>query len=125
MTRRPRKRDLITEVVHEFRVSGNVDSAFDSLAAAQLGVSDTDLRCLNVIENSGGLSAGELAVQRHHVALVENGGEREAVAKRGIRAERPGAERLEDLDHPGADHADPDSSATAHREPPKVESRNA
>jgi DNA-binding MarR family transcriptional regulator len=63
MTPRRPKRDLITELVREFRVSGNLDSAFDALAARQLGVSDTDLRCLNIIENSAGLTAGELAVQ--------------------------------------------------------------
>jgi DNA-binding MarR family transcriptional regulator len=54
---------LINELIREFRVSGNNDDAFDSLAAERLGVGETDLRCLNIIENSGGLSAGELAVQ--------------------------------------------------------------
>lgn len=63
VTLKQSKGDLITEVVREFRVSGNLDGAFDALAADQLGVSATDLRCLNIIENSGGLSAGELAVQ--------------------------------------------------------------
>jgi DNA-binding MarR family transcriptional regulator len=57
------KRELVGEVIREFRVSGNQDDAFDSLAAQRLGVSETDLRCLNIIENSGGLSAGELAAQ--------------------------------------------------------------
>src|SRR5947209_20582543 len=57
------KSELIDELIREFRASGNQDDAFDSLAAEQLGVSDTDLRCLNIIENSRGLSAGELAVQ--------------------------------------------------------------
>ena len=53
-------------------MSGNQDNAFDSLAAERLGVSETDLHCLNIIENSGGLSAGELAAavrthrRRHH-----------------------------------------------------------
>lgn len=55
------KKDLIDELVSEFRVSGNQDSAFDNLAAEQLGVNRTDLHCLNIIENSGGLTAGELA----------------------------------------------------------------
>ena len=62
MSRRTKQR-LIEELIREFRVSGNQDDAFDSLAAQQLGVSETDLRCLNIIENSGGLSAGELASQ--------------------------------------------------------------
>lgn len=57
------KREVIDELIREFRVSGNQDDAFDSLAAKQLGVSETDLRCLNIIENSRGLTAGELAAQ--------------------------------------------------------------
>jgi DNA-binding MarR family transcriptional regulator len=59
--RRWPKKDLIDELVSEFRVSGNQDSAFYNLAAGQLGVNRTDLHCLNIIENSGGLTAGELA----------------------------------------------------------------
>ena len=59
--RRWPKKDLIDELVSEFRVSGNQDSAFDNLAAERLGVNRTDLHCLTIIENSGGLTAGELA----------------------------------------------------------------
>jgi len=55
--------ELVGQLIREFRVSGNQDDAFDSLAAERLGVSETDLRCLNIVENSGGLSAGELAIQ--------------------------------------------------------------
>ena len=57
------KQELVDELIREFRVSGNQDDAFDSLAAELLGVGETDLRCLNIIENGGGLTAGELAVQ--------------------------------------------------------------
>jgi DNA-binding MarR family transcriptional regulator len=57
------KRELVDEVIREFRVSGNQDNAFDNLAAERLGVNDTDLHCLNIIENSGGLAAGELAAR--------------------------------------------------------------
>jgi DNA-binding MarR family transcriptional regulator len=57
------KRGLIDDVVSEFRLSGNQDSAFDSLAAGRLGVNRTDLHCLNIVENSGGLTAGELAAE--------------------------------------------------------------
>ncbi|HZU61196.1 MAG TPA: MarR family transcriptional regulator [Solirubrobacteraceae bacterium] len=63
MTKRPDKQQLVAELIREFRVSGNQDDAFDSLAAQRLCVSESDLRCLNIIENSGGLSAGELASQ--------------------------------------------------------------
>ena len=58
---RTAKQHLIDQVVSEFRASGNQDDAFDNLAADRLGVSRTDLHCLNAIENAGGLTAGELA----------------------------------------------------------------
>ncbi len=61
MTERRSKKSLIAEVIREFRASGNLDKAFDGLAAERLGVTETDLHCLNIIETSGGLSAGELA----------------------------------------------------------------
>ena len=51
----------MNELISEFRISGNQDNAFDNLAAERLGVNRTDLHCLNIIENSGGLTAGELA----------------------------------------------------------------
>ena len=55
------KKSLIEELVHEFRISGNQDSAFDNLAAERLGLNQTDLHCINIIENAGGIGAGELA----------------------------------------------------------------
>jgi DNA-binding MarR family transcriptional regulator len=55
--------DLVDELIQEFRATANQDDAFDAVAAQRLGVSDTDLRCLNIIENSRGLTAGELAAR--------------------------------------------------------------
>lgn len=60
---RESKQQLVEQLIMEFRISGNQDNAFDHLASERLGVNDTDLRCLNIIENSRGLSAGELAAQ--------------------------------------------------------------
>jgi DNA-binding MarR family transcriptional regulator len=60
---RQSKQRLVDDLIREFRASGNQDNAFDSIAAQRLGVNETDLRCVNIIENSGGLSAGELAAQ--------------------------------------------------------------
>src|SRR3954453_19919480 len=60
--RRP-KSDLIGELISEFRIAGNQDSAFDNLAAERLGVNRTDLHCLNAIENAGGLTPGQLAAE--------------------------------------------------------------
>lgn len=84
------KQDLVDELIREFRVSGNQDNAFDSLAAERLGVNDTDLRCLNIIENCGGLTAGELASQSALTAGAVTGVidrlERAGLARRGSDA---------------------------------------
>ena len=42
---RKQKNDLIAELISEFRVAGNQDSAFDNLAAERLGLNRTDLHC--------------------------------------------------------------------------------
>jgi DNA-binding MarR family transcriptional regulator len=63
MSPRRDKKEMVDELVREFRESTNQDSAFDNLAAERLAVNDTDLHCLNTIENAGGLTAGELARQ--------------------------------------------------------------
>lgn len=64
MPPRPKsKRALIDELIQEFRATSNQDDAFDALAASRLGVSDTDMRCLNIIENTRGITAGELAAR--------------------------------------------------------------
>jgi DNA-binding MarR family transcriptional regulator len=60
---RTSKRALIDRLVTAFRAAGNLDSAFDNLAAERLGVNRTDLHCLNAIENAGGLTAGQLAAE--------------------------------------------------------------
>ena len=57
------KGELVGELIREFRTSGNQEDAFDGLAARLLRVSETELRCLNIIENGGGLTAGLLAAQ--------------------------------------------------------------
>jgi DNA-binding MarR family transcriptional regulator len=57
------KKEMVEELISEFRESGNQDDAFDNLAARQLGVNETDLHCLNIIQNAGGVTAGELAAQ--------------------------------------------------------------
>jgi DNA-binding MarR family transcriptional regulator len=63
VAQKSKKTEQIEELIREFRESTNEDTAFDNLAAQRLGVNDTDLHCLNIIENSGGSTAGELATQ--------------------------------------------------------------
>jgi DNA-binding MarR family transcriptional regulator len=58
-----RKDELIEELVRQFRTSGNQDAAFDNVAAGRLGLNQTDLHCINIIENGGGIGAGDLAAQ--------------------------------------------------------------
>jgi DNA-binding MarR family transcriptional regulator len=60
---RSTKQTRIDALVDEFRHNGNLDRAFDNLAARRLGVNVTDLDCLNVIERRGSLTAGELATE--------------------------------------------------------------
>jgi DNA-binding MarR family transcriptional regulator len=57
------KRDKIAALISAFRTGGNLDRAFDNHAAAALGVNLTDLHCLNVVENRGGVTAGALAAE--------------------------------------------------------------
>jgi DNA-binding MarR family transcriptional regulator len=54
------KAQLAERLIAAFRDAGNVDSAFETLAAARLGINPTDMRCINSIENAGGLSPGAL-----------------------------------------------------------------
>jgi DNA-binding MarR family transcriptional regulator len=55
------KSELVGRLIAAFRDAGTQDAAVEGLAAERLGISAADLRCLNAIENAGGLTAGELA----------------------------------------------------------------
>ena len=57
------KDDLVGDVIARYRTATNRDVAFDKLGATRLGVSVTDLHCLNIVESRHGLTAGELAVE--------------------------------------------------------------
>jgi DNA-binding MarR family transcriptional regulator len=63
LPRRFSKADRIAALISAFRTSGNLDRAFDNRAAEVLGVNRTDLHCLNIVENRGGLTAGALAAE--------------------------------------------------------------
>jgi DNA-binding MarR family transcriptional regulator len=57
------KSDLISDLIARYRSAANRDVAFDKLAAQRLGVSVTDLHCLNIVESRHGVTAGELAFE--------------------------------------------------------------
>jgi DNA-binding MarR family transcriptional regulator len=61
MAQRKSKQELIGRVIGASRDVGNQDGAIEDLAAARLGIGPLDMRCLNVIQNAGGVTAGTLA----------------------------------------------------------------
>ena len=58
---RDSKKELISELIAAYRANTSQENAFDALAAGRLGISLTDLRCLDLVQASGGMTAGELA----------------------------------------------------------------
>jgi DNA-binding MarR family transcriptional regulator len=55
------KQELIARLISAYRANTSQEGAFDALAAAKLGISPSDLRCLDLVQASGGMTAGELA----------------------------------------------------------------
>ena len=58
---REKKQLLVDELVRMARAHEAANDAFDEVAREKLGINRTDLRCLNIIENSGPMTAGRLA----------------------------------------------------------------
>src|ERR671932_2430246 len=56
-----RKRELFTELLSEVRMSHNATDRFDQAVADALGVNRTDMRCIDVLEREGPVTAGRLA----------------------------------------------------------------
>jgi DNA-binding MarR family transcriptional regulator len=54
-------KDLIAEVSLEFRRYQNASDEFEETVAEHLGMNRTDLRCTDIIERRGRLTAGDLA----------------------------------------------------------------
>ena len=60
MSRQSPKQELIGRLIAAFRDAGNHDAAFEEVGGATPRDRRGDMRCLNAIENAGGLTAGEL-----------------------------------------------------------------
>lgn len=58
---RETKQELTEELIHLAREHEAANEAFDEVAARKLGINRTDLRCLNIVENQGPMTAGRLA----------------------------------------------------------------
>jgi len=57
------KKEQVHELIGRYRAATNADAALDARAAERLGISVTDLQCLNVVERGGGVTAGRLATE--------------------------------------------------------------
>jgi DNA-binding MarR family transcriptional regulator len=58
---REKKSVLVGELIGLARSHEAANDAFDEVAREKLGINRTDLRCLNIVENEGPLTAGRLA----------------------------------------------------------------
>ena len=58
---RDKKQELVDELIHLARAHEAANDAFDEVAREKLGINRTDLRCLNIIDNHGTMTAGRLA----------------------------------------------------------------
>jgi DNA-binding MarR family transcriptional regulator len=58
---RDKKQALVDELIRLARAHEAANDAFDEVAREKLGINRTDLRCLNIIENHGSMTAGRLA----------------------------------------------------------------
>jgi DNA-binding MarR family transcriptional regulator len=56
-----RKRELFDELIYEVRRSQAATDRYDEAVADAIGINRTDLRCLDVIQRDGPVSAGRLA----------------------------------------------------------------
>jgi DNA-binding MarR family transcriptional regulator len=58
---RESKEELFEQLITLARENEAANDAFDEVAAQKLGINRTDLRCLNIVENQGPITAGRLA----------------------------------------------------------------
>ena len=58
---RDTKRKLAENMLHLVRAHEAANDKFDEIACTKLGINRTDLRCLNIVDNEGPMTAGRLA----------------------------------------------------------------
>jgi DNA-binding MarR family transcriptional regulator len=58
-----RKRQLFEQLLLEIRASQNATDRFDQAVADTIGLNRTDMRCLDILDRQGRLTAGQLAEQ--------------------------------------------------------------
>ena len=58
-----RKRKLFWELMLEIRASQNATDRYDQAVADTIGLNRTDMRCVDILDRQGRLTAGQLAEQ--------------------------------------------------------------
>lgn len=58
---RENRKELAEELISLARAHEAANDAFDEVACQKLGINRTDLRCLNIVDNQGQMTAGRLA----------------------------------------------------------------
>jgi DNA-binding MarR family transcriptional regulator len=61
----PSRRELIERLSIAIRASQNISDAFDEKVAERLGINRTDLRGLDILNQRGSMTAGQLAEAMH------------------------------------------------------------
>jgi DNA-binding MarR family transcriptional regulator len=61
LAQRQNKKELVHDVIGRYRAAASADAALDARAAERLGISATDLQCLTIVQQGGGVTAGQLA----------------------------------------------------------------
>jgi DNA-binding MarR family transcriptional regulator len=64
-TRAQSRQEVIEALSLAIRASQNISEAFDETVAAALGINRTDLRCVDILQQRGPLTAGQLAEAMH------------------------------------------------------------
>jgi DNA-binding MarR family transcriptional regulator len=60
---RENRKELAEALISLARAHEAANDAFDEIACQKLGINRTDLRCLNIVDNQGPMTAGRLAEQ--------------------------------------------------------------
>jgi DNA-binding MarR family transcriptional regulator len=58
-----KKRQLFERLIYEVRASQSATDRFDQAVADTLGLNRTDMRCVDILDREGRLTAGQLAAQ--------------------------------------------------------------
>jgi len=111
LSRDSRREAIIEEGGKVFRAYQTSNDNFDQAIADHLGMNRTDMRCVDLIDQAGGMTAGELAraagLTTGAVTAVIDRLERAGMARRGFAPPRPVRIDSDHADTPGQERFGP------------------